>query len=99
MVSHVDAVPLQAKAQNPISIDSEESYSDPRIRVINIRKQLAAEMKPEVTILVEDMYNFKTSHWQLEAHVSASYNASRTQGLLRHMNFIHPVRVHPNTDC
>jgi len=101
-VPHVDAVPLQETAQNPISIDSEASgearfyyspgplstnlyvHSDPR--TTNIRKQLGAEMKPKVTTLVENMYNFKTS----QAHSCISYNTRRAQVLLKHMNFVYP---------
>jgi hypothetical protein len=78
---HVDAVPLQATAQSPIQIDSEESgearlynspdplptsiyaHSDPQ--TASIRKQLGAEMKPKVTILVRNMYNFKMSKFIL----------------------------------
>jgi hypothetical protein len=45
-------------------------------------------MKPKVTTLVENMYNFRTS----QAHSSISYNARRAQVLLKHMNFVYPVR-------
>jgi hypothetical protein len=104
MVPHVDAVPLQAAAQIPIPIDSEASgeariyyspgplptnnyvHSDPP--PTSIRKQLGLEMKPKVTTLVENMYNFKTS----QAPYSVSYNAIRAQVLLKDMNFVYPVR-------
>ena len=46
-------------------------------------------MKPKVATLVETLYNFKTG----PAHTSISYNARRAQVLLRHMNFIYPVRL------
>jgi hypothetical protein len=59
-------------------------HSDPR--TTNIRRQLGAEMKPKVTTLVENLYNFKTG----QAHASISYNVRRAQGLLRHVNFIYP---------
>jgi len=81
-VPHVDAAPLQATAQNPIPID----YEDTRTTGTSIRKQLGAEMKPTVTTLVENMYNFKTS----QDHSSISYNARRAQELLKHMNFVYP---------
>jgi hypothetical protein len=106
LVPHIDAVPLQATVQNPIPIDSEAGgearfyyspdpllptelyvHSDPR--TTTIRRQLGTEMKPKVTTLVENLYNFKTG----QAHTSISYNARRAQGLLRHMNFIYPVRL------
>ena len=93
-------------AQNPIPIDSEASgearfyyspdpllpmdlyvHSDPR--TTNIRRQLGAEMKPKVATLVETLYSFKTG----QAHTSISYNTRRAQVLLRHMNFIYPVRL------
>ncbi|KAN0137422.1 hypothetical protein V8E53_004867 [Lactarius tabidus] len=81
LTPHVDAVPLQVTVQDPIPIDSESSGE-----TTNISKQLGAEMKPKVTILVENMYNFKTS----QALTSISYNARRAQGLLKQMNFIYP---------
>ena len=100
---HLDAIPLQATPQNPIPIDPEASgeahfyyspdptdlyvHSDPR--ATNIRRQLGAEMKPKLATLVETLYNFKTGH----DHTNTSYNARRAQGLLRHMNFIYPVRL------
>jgi hypothetical protein len=106
LVPQVDAVPFQTTVQNPIPIDSEASgeahfyyspdpllpmdlyvHSDPR--TTTIRRQLGTEMKPKVTALVENLYNFKTG----QAHTSISYNARRAQGLLRHMNFIYPVRL------
>ena len=104
-VDVVDAVPLQATAQIPIPIDAEaaEFYHSPdellptNIYVHSdswskkIRKQLGDDMKPNVTTLVEKMYNFKTS----QALASLSYNTRRAQELLRQMNFVFPVRLRP----
>ena len=104
IVPLVDAVPLQATAQIPIPIDSEASgearfyyfpdtpptniYVHSDSRTTSIRKQLGAEMKPKVTTLVENLYNFRTG----QAHSSISYNTTRAQVLLKDMNFVYPVR-------
>ena len=107
IVPHTDAAPSQATAQIPVQIDSEASgearfYHSSDLLPTNIyvhsdswskkiRKQLGDDMKPNVTTLVEKMYNFKTS----QALASLSYNTRRAQELLRQMNFVFPVRLRP----
>lgn len=95
-----NAVPLQATVPNPILIGSEASTDacnypcDPLLpslcvhsgpRVTGIGKQLCAEMIPKFATLVENMFKFKTS----QSHASISYNARRSQELLRDMTFIY----------
>lgn len=52
-----------------------------------ILRQLEAEMKPNVAVLVESMYNFRTNI----AHTSISYNAGHAHELLTDGKFIYLV--------
>jgi hypothetical protein len=63
-------------------------HSDPR--TTTIRRQLEAEMKPNVAVLVESMYNFRTNI----AHTSISYNAGHAHELLTDGKFIYLVGLH-----
>jgi len=100
LLPFLDADPSHATVKDPILMGSEASgearlyydsgdpdhsvHSDPR--ATSIRKQLGAKIKPKIATLVENMYDFKTSH----ASVSISHNSGSSQELLRDLKFIYP---------
>ena len=108
LVPHLDADPFQATVQDPFLMDPEASrearlyyqdslganlsvHLDPRATTIS--KQLGAKIKPTIAALVASMYDFRTS----QAPASISHNALNAQELLKHLNFIYPVRFYSST--